>query len=238
MSLYHLGREFNKYFTEKYGKNFERAEKKYELIYKLHYIFCIFLIIYVQFIENSFEIIFIFGIEIIVFLLLMVHPSFSTVWGIILPSLGMLIYIIVLEILIKINNSLKLNINIDYSSSFITVILNLVANTFIIRRINKQNKLIEISLKVNNKIPLDYECSTILFEDNNGNNYFINTDLDEKFNQGQLYEVKLKNKNISSKSVNIQGKEVYEIKEIDANCFKHKVEKLDKNSIYKNRNMN
>lgn len=26
MSLYHLGREFNKYFTEKYGKNFERAE--------------------------------------------------------------------------------------------------------------------------------------------------------------------------------------------------------------------
>ena len=31
----HLGKVLNKYYTKKYGKNFERAEKKYELIYNL-----------------------------------------------------------------------------------------------------------------------------------------------------------------------------------------------------------
>lgn len=222
MKGYYLGKALNKYYTKKYGKNFERAEKKYEFIYKLHYIFCIFLIVYIQFIENPFELMFMFAIEIIIFLLLMLHPRFCTAGGIILPSLGMFINITVFGLLIKINQSFKLNINIYYTSNLITVILNLVANTFIIRKINKQNTLVELLLKVNNKIPLDYDYSTILFEDNNGNNYFMNTDLDEKFNQGQLYEVKLKNKNISSKSVYIQGKEFYEIKEIDASNFKYK----------------
>ena len=71
-------------------------------------------------------------------------------------------------------------------------------------------------------MPLNYDCSLIVFEDNNEKKYFINTDLDEKFKQGQLYKVKLKNKNISSKLVNIKENECYEIKGIDGSCFKCK----------------
>ncbi len=149
----------------------------------------------------------------------MLHPSHDTIAGMILPSLGILIDIIVFLALITINKNFKLNINVHYTSNLITVILNLVINTFLIKKINKQDKLIKLLLKVSNKLPINYDYSMVLFNDNNGNNYFICTDLDEKFNLGQLYEVKLKNKKIASKSVNIQGKDFLEIK-IDASYFK------------------
>ncbi len=39
---FRLMKALNKYYQNKYGKNFERLETNYELIYKLHYILCIF----------------------------------------------------------------------------------------------------------------------------------------------------------------------------------------------------
>ncbi len=222
MNGYHLGKLLNKYNKRKYGRNFERAEKNNDIIYKAHYIFCIILILSIPFIKNPYELLFAFAVEIIIFLLLMLNPSFLAVGGIILPLLGMLIDIIVWLIVIKIHNILKLDININYITNLITVILNLIVNTFIIRKVNKKNELIELLLKVNSKVPLNYDCSLIVFEDNNEKKYFINTDLDEKFKQGQLYKVKLKNKNISSKLVNIKENECYEIKGIDGSCFKCK----------------
>lgn len=132
MSGYHIGKQLNKYFTEKYGKNFERARKRYDLIYKLHYIFCVFLIIYIQFINSPFELMLAFEIEIFLFIFLMIHPSYSTIAGIFLPLLGISLDLITYEVLIKMSNTLELSININYLTNMITVILNLVIVTFII----------------------------------------------------------------------------------------------------------
>ena len=79
--------------------------------------------------------------------------------------------------------------------------------------------MLNLTLKVLDKQPLDYGDFVILFEDSNGQKYFFDTDLDEKFNIQETYSIKLKNKNISRKSTNINGKEYLELEGIDASCF-------------------
>ena len=223
-----IGIKLNKYYTKKYGKNFERAEKNYEVIYIIHYVFSIFLVLAIQDIKSYPGLIIIFQIELVLLSLFLIHPRFRTFAGLILPVLGMFIETITFLILLEIRNVLKLNINIEYLTNLITVILNLIINTFIIIKVHKQNKLIELLLKVNGKVALDYDCSAILFEDNIGKKYFIETDLDEKFNDGELYEVKLKNKNISSNPTYIQGKDFFKIK-YDASYFKRKMDEANTN---------
>lgn len=216
---YIVGKELNKYFTEKYGKNFERAKRRYEIVYIVHYIFCIAITFISLNIKAPVGLILLFGGEMLIILPFMLHPSFNTVSTLLLPLMGMVINIITYFIVRQISISSQLDLEVNSVSNIISAFINLIINTFIIFKVIRDNKMLNLTLKVLDKQPLDYGDFVILFEDSNGQKYFFDTDLDEKFNIQETYSIKLKNKNISRKSTNINGKEYLELEGIDASYF-------------------
>lgn len=216
---YIVGKELNKYFTEKYGKNFERATKRYEIVYIVHYILCIVITFAAFRMKIPLGLLFLFGGEMLIILPFMLHPSFNTVSTLLLPSMGMVINIITYFIVRQISISSQLDLEVNLVSNIISAFINLIINTFIIFKVIRDNKMLNLTLKVLDKQPLDYGDFVILFEDSNGQKYFFDTDLDEKFNIQETYSIKLKNKNISRKSTNINGKEYLELEGIDASYF-------------------
>ena len=216
---YIVGKELNKYFTEKYGKNFERATKRYEIVYIVHYILCIVITFTAFRMKIPLGLLFLFGGEMLIILPFMLHPSFNTVSTLLLPSMGMVINIITYFIVRQISISSQLDLEVNSVSNIISAFINLIINTFIIFKVIRDNKMLNLTLKVLDKQPLDYGDFVILFEDSNGQKYFFDTDLDEKFNIQETYSIKLKNKNISRKSTNINGKEYLELEGIDASYF-------------------
>ncbi len=215
---YFISKKIKKHY-KKYGKNFQNVDKKHDLVYKIHYFFCILLVFNINNIDTTLKLIAIFIIEMFICVLFAFHPRFCTPALCTLPVLGVLISIITFCIL----NCFKLNININHISTLISILLNLIVNTFILLKVFKNYKSINLSLTVKDKIPIDYDYSNILFEDNNQNKYFIITDLDEKFNKDEIYELKIKRINISSKPQFINKEKFYEIKEVDASTFKLKL---------------
>ena len=216
---YIVGKELNKYFTEKYGKNFERATKRYEIVYIVHYILCVVITFTAFRMKIPLGLLFLFGGEMLIILPFMLHPSFNTVSTLLLPSMGMVINIITYFIVRQINISSQLDLDVNSVSNILTAVINLIINTFIIFKVIKDNKTLNLTLKVIDKQPLEYDHYAILFEDSNGYNYFLVIGTDEKFNIEETYEIKLKNKNISTKLVNIKDRECFELKGIDGSYF-------------------
>lgn len=110
---YIIGKELNKYYTEKYGKSFERAKRRYEIVYIVHYIFCIAITFISLNIKTPVGLILLFGGEMLIILPFMLHPSFNTVSTILLPLMGMVINIITYFIVRQISISSQLDLEVN-----------------------------------------------------------------------------------------------------------------------------
>lgn len=233
--MHGLARTLHKKYVKKYGENFMgRIETKDEVVYGWHYMFCIFLMVGLPFWKDPMLVFFVFAIEMMMMLFLMqiLDPHYWVVKVLFLPSLGMILYCIIFGII----NWLKIGVEV-YAIAWITIILNFVINSVIMWKVRIQNKsrVLKITVKRKESIKIDYDCSVLFYSENrkgdgdsfilfflddSGKEYVFQTDLDEKFIEGQVYEVCLKNKNISSKIITIYGEDVYVIeKKVDANRF-------------------
>lgn len=233
--MHGFAKALHKKYVKKYGEDFmEKIETKDEVVYGWHYIFCIFLIIGLPFWKESMLLFFAFAIEMIMILFLMqiLDPHYWVEKVLFLPSLGMFLYCIIFVIV----NCLKISVEF-YGTACITVILNFVINSVIMWKVRMQNKSRVLTVSVKRKVPIkvDYDCSILFYSENreengdssilfflddSGKEYAFRTNLDEKFVEGQVYEVCLKNKNISSKMITIYGENVYLIeKRVNANRF-------------------
>ncbi len=173
---------------------------------------------------------FFYSIEMLVVITLSLHPHFMVVKLYFLPILGMAVYLVSLSCFLQLNKKLSLDFNINYLSNVITASISFIFSLVLIItykkkesvRIENMQEIKTLKFKVVEKIPIDYDYSFVFFEGDNGSRYVIKTDLDEKFKEGMLYELNLKNENMVIEIVNIYDKEAYFIDQIDASKF-HRV---------------
>ena len=90
----------------------------------------------------------------------------------------MLIYVCAFFIFSQTENNLDKVLNI---SGEITAFVKMLVSIILLLSWKKQNMYKELKLKVTKIYPIDFDCSTVIFENNDKTKYAITTDLDEKF---------------------------------------------------------